>query len=230
MGQVTAPVRGMHCAGCVGKVERALRAVDGVTGASVNLATERATVHFDSGRVGFEVLQAAVARAGYELVAPPPAAAVLADDSAEREGEQRRLRTKVIVGALLSAPVVVGSMPDVFPWAPTWSATLAASGSHHSVVLWVGGQFHRGLVHDLRYRSASMSTLVSLGTGAAYLFSLAVTLWPRAFMPLGVMTYYETAAVVITLVVLGRWLEIRARGRTTEAIRRLTSRPRPLPG
>jgi Cu+-exporting ATPase len=90
-------------------------------------------------------------------------------------------------------------------------------------MFWVGAQFHRGLLHDLRYRSASMASLVSIGTGAAYLFSLAVTLWPHAFMPLGAMTYYETAAVVITLVVLGRWLETRARGRTSEAIRRLMS-------
>src|SRR5207302_7211900 len=89
------------------------------------------------------------------------------------------------------------------------------------VQLWVGAEFHAGFLRDLRHRSASMSTLVSLGTNAAYLFSLAVTLWPRLFHASGAMTYYETAAVVITLVALGRWLEARARGRTSEAIRRL---------
>jgi Cu+-exporting ATPase len=96
----------------------------------------------------------------------------------------------------------------------------------------VGAEFHAGFLKDLRYRSASMATLVSLGTNAAYLFSVAVTLWPHTFMDLGVMTfdrhgrsspmtYYETSAVVITLVLLGRWLELRARGRTSDAIRRL---------
>src|SRR5262249_59909012 len=95
------------------------------------------------------------------------------------------------------------------------------------VQFWVGWQFHRGFLHDLRYRQASMSTLVSVGTSAAYFFSVAVTLWPHAFQAHGV-TYYDVSAVVITLVVLGRWLEARAPGRTSEAIRRLVSlAPRP---
>ena len=91
------------------------------------------------------------------------------------------------------------------------------------VQFWVGAEFHRGFLRDLRHRSASMATLVSLGTNAAFFFSVAVTLWPHVFHAAGAMTYYETAAVVITLVVLGRWLEARARGRTSEAIRRLVS-------
>jgi Cu+-exporting ATPase len=224
--QVTAPVRGMHCAGCVGRVERALRAVEGVGEATVNLAAERATIAFDPGRADVEALQAAVARAGYELGAPPPVDAPpgLPDESRGREAEQWRLRARVIVGALLSAPVVIGSMPEVFPWAPAWLENpwllLALTTP---VVFWVGAQFHRGFMSDLRHGAASMATLVSIGTGAAYLFSVAVTVWPHVFMGLGAMAYYETAAVVTTLVVLGRWLEARARGRTSEAIRRLMS-------
>src|SRR5437773_72768 len=115
-------------------------------------------------------------------------------------------------------------MTEVFPWAPAWLRdpwTLLLLAT--PVQFWVGADFHRGFLHDVRYRSASMSTLVSLGTNAAYFFSLAVTLWPHVFMDLGAMPYYETAAVVITLVALGRWLEARARGRTSEAIRRLVS-------
>src|SRR4029450_11833844 len=77
------------------------------------------------------------------------------------------------------------------------------------VQFWVGAEFHRGFLSDLRHRSASMATLVSLGTNAAFFFSVAVTLWPHAFHAAGAMTYYETAAVVITLVALGRWLEAR---------------------
>jgi Cu+-exporting ATPase len=115
-------------------------------------------------------------------------------------------------------------MPEVFGWTPAWLRDpwilLALTTP---VQFWVGGEFHLGLLRDLRHRSPGMSTLVSLGTSAAYLFSVAVTLWPHAFMRLGAMTYYETAAVVITLVVLGRWLEARARGRTSDAIRRLVS-------
>jgi Cu+-exporting ATPase len=223
MERVTAPVRGMHCAACVGKVERALRRVTGVEDASVNLATERARVAFDPARTNFAALQAAVTAAGYELVTPAvtPAAD---DDEARRAAEQRSVRRTVIAGAILTAPIVVGGMPDVFPWAPAilrdpWVLLVLSA----PVQWWVGAQFHRGFAHDLRYRSASMATLVSIGTSAAWLFSLAVTLWPRVFMGLGAMPYYETSAVVITLVLLGRWLEARARGRTSEAIRRLVS-------
>jgi Cu+-exporting ATPase len=223
---LTLPVRGMHCAACVGKVERALRGVAGVEAVSVNLATERATVAFDSARADVAALQAAVAAAGYELAETPapPGEAAGDRERAARALEQGRMRTRFLVGAVLSLPILVGSMPEVFPWAPP-----ALRDPRLLLVLatpvqfWVGASFHRGLLRDLRHRSASMSTLVSLGTNAAYLFSVAVTVWPHAFMALGAMTYYETAAVVITLVVLGRWLEARARGRTSEAIRRLVS-------
>ena len=227
---LTAPVRGMHCAACVGRVERALTGVPGVEKAVVNLATEQASLAFDPARADFETLQAAVANAGYELVKPLPrgaAASAAAGDAedAERRREERLTRVKFLVGAVLAIPVLVGSMTEIFPWAPAWLEnpwTLVLLTT--PVQFWVGWSFHRGFVHDLRYRSASMSTLVSIGTNAAYFYSLAVTLWPHAFMGLGhAMTYYDVCAVVITLVVLGRWLEARARGRTSDAIRRLVS-------
>ncbi|PYM91661.1 MAG: heavy metal translocating P-type ATPase, partial [Candidatus Rokuibacteriota bacterium] len=189
--RLTLPVRGMHCAACVGKVERALTSVPGVDEATVNLATEKATVTFDPTRTDVTRLQDAV---------------------------------EFVVGAILSVPIVIGSMVEGFLWAPAWLRNpwlLWALAT--PVQFWVGFEFHAGFLRDLRHRTASMSTLVSIGTNAAYFFSLAVTLWPHVFMPAGGMTYYETGAVVITLVVLGRWLEARARGRTSEAIRRLVS-------
>ncbi len=224
--RLTLPVRGMHCAACVGKVEGALTRLPGVETASVNLATERATVAFDPARTDVAALQAAVAAVGYELAAAPVPQDREAEDreQAAREREQQQLRRRFIVGAVLSAPLLIGGMPDLFPWAPAWlrnpwlHLVLATP-----VQFWVGASFHAGFLRDLRYRSASMSTLVSLGTNAAYVFSVAVTLWPHVFHAAGAMTYYETAAVVITLVVLGRWLEARARGRTSAAIRRLVS-------
>ncbi len=226
MATQVAPVRGMHCAACVGKVERALTALAGVERATVNLATEQATVAFDPERTSFDALQAAVAAAGYELVRPAPDAAPGAALDAERsarEAEQRYQKIKFVVGAVLSAPVLLGGMSHILPWVPPalqnpWLLLILTT----PVQFWVGGQFHRGFLHDLRYRSASMSTLVSVGTSAAYFFSVAVTLWPHVFPAHGV-TYYDVSAVVITLVVLGRWLEARARGRTSEAIRRLVS-------
>jgi Cu+-exporting ATPase len=214
----------MHCAACVGKVEGALRGVPGVEEASVNLATEQATVRFDAARTDVGQLQAAVDAAGYELGSAPVPPGGDDREKAARAREQRELRTKVLVGSVLSVPIMLGSMPEIFPWAPDWLRdpwVLLALAT--PVQFWVGATFHAGFLRDLRHRSASMSTLVSLGTGVAYAFSLAVTLWPHAFMAVGAMTYYETAAVVITLVVLGRWLEARARGRTSEAIRRLVA-------
>ena len=222
--RLTLPVRGMHCAACVGKVEDALARLPGVETVTVNLATEQATVGFDPGRVDIPGLQAAVAAAGYELAAAsaPRDAESQDRERAERAREQRRLRVRVLVGALLSAPLLIGGMPEIFGSAPAWlrdpwlQVALATP-----VQFWVGASFHAGFLRDLRYRSASMSTLVSLGTSAAYVFSVVVLLWPHVFHAAGAMTYFETAAVVITLVVLGRWLEARARGRTSEAIRRL---------
>ena len=218
--RLTLPVRGMHCAACVGKVERALTSVPGVDEATVNLATEKATVTFDPTRTDVTRLQDAV-----ELVEPREAAGQTRDrEQSAREETQRRARSKFVVGAILSVPIVIGSMVEGFLWAPAWLRNpwlLWALAT--PVQFWVGFEFHAGFLRDLRHRTASMSTLVSIGTNAAYFFSLAVTLWPHVFMPAGGMTYYETGAVVITLVVLGRWLEARARGRTSEAIRRLVS-------
>jgi P-type Cu+ transporter len=221
---VVAPVRGMHCAACVGKVERALTSVPGVDRASVNLATEQATVSFDPALTSLDALQTAVAAAGYEL-AEPRAGGGPVDDAEQtaRDADQRRQRNRLVVGAVLSVPVLLGGMSHLLTWVPAvlrdpWVLLALTS----PVQFWVGWPFHRGFLHDLRYRSASMSTLVSVGTNAAYFFSVAVTVWPHAF-PHGAMTYYDVSAVVITLVVLGRWLEVRARGRTSEAIRRLVS-------
>jgi P-type Cu+ transporter len=224
--RLTLPVRGMHCAACVAKVEGALTRVPGVDTAAVNLATEQATLTFDPALVSVDALQAAVASAGYELAAAPASrdADAVDREQAAREREQQALRRRALVGGLLAAPLLIGGMPEIFASAPgwlrdPWLQLLLAT----PVQFWVGAELHAGFLRDLRSRSASMATLVSLGTNAAYLFSVAVILWPHALHVTGAMTYFETAAVVITLVVLGRWLEARARGRTSEAIRRLVS-------
>jgi P-type Cu+ transporter len=220
-----APVRGMHCAACVGKVERALTSVPGVDQALVNLATEQAKVSFDPALTSVEALREAVAAAGYELAEPREGAGPVDDaEQAARKADQRRQLTRLVVGAVLSVPVLLGGMAHLLPWVPAvlrdpWVLLVLTT----PVQFWVGWEFHGGFLHDLRYRNASMSTLVSIGTNAAYFFSVAVTLWPHVFPQHGAMTYYDVSAVVITLVVLGRWLEARARGRTSEAIRRLVS-------
>jgi Cu+-exporting ATPase len=223
--RVDFPVKGMHCAACVGKVERALQGVPGVDRAAVNLATERATVWLDPERAGLPALRTAVASAGYAVPEDIAATPEAADrERAERAHEDRRLRRRLLVGVALSVPVLLGSMPAIFPWVPEvlrnpWVLLALTT----PVQIWVGWPFHVAFFKELRHRSASMNTLVSIGTGAAYFFSLAVTLWPHRFMATGAMPYYEASALLITFLVLGRWLEARARGGASDAIRRLVA-------
>jgi P-type Cu+ transporter len=219
------PVKGMHCAACVDKVERALRSVPGVTEASVNLATERARVELGGKPAGLAELRAAVAAAGYAI---PEEIAVTAEsherDQADRGRDTARLRRKLVVGAVLSLPVLLGGMPELFPWTPEWLHDPRLLWLLTTPVqFWVGGQFHAAFLRELRHRTTSMNTLVSIGTNAAYFFSVAVTLWPHAFMAAGAMPYFEASALLMTFLVLGRWLEARARGGTSEAIRRLVA-------
>src|SRR5262245_51646118 len=219
------PVNGMHCAGCVAKVERALRGVSGVAEANVNLATERATVWLDRGAAGLPAMRQAVEGIGYTIPSETARTAESDErDRAARAASDRRLRLKVVVGVTLSVPVLIGSMHEIFRWAPGWLANPWLLWALTTPVqFWVGAEFHAGFIRDLRHRSASMDTLVSLGTNAAYLFSVALTLWPHAFMAAGAMHYFEASALLMTFLVTGRWLEARARGGTSEAIRRLVA-------
>jgi Cu+-exporting ATPase len=223
-GRLDFPVKGMHCAACVNKVERALLGVPGVRAAAVNLATERAVVEVaDDGPSLLPELRQAVAAVGYtvplEIAATPEAED---RERAERRRENRLLQARFLVGAALSIPVLLGSMHDVFTWAPWWLRDPRLLWLLTTPVqFWVGWQFHQGFARELRFGSLSMNALVSIGTNAAYFFSVAVTVWPHRFAGAGAMPYYEASALLMTFLVLGRWLEARARGGTSEAIRRL---------
>jgi Cu+-exporting ATPase len=203
-------IAGMTCASCVGRVERALLAVPGVLAATVNLATEQAHVSRVRGSAAASELLAAVQKAGYtaqvlaaEQPAPPP--------TVSREG------WKVALAALLSAPLVVPMIGDLFDrhWMLAgWLQWLLAT----PVQFWLGARFYRAGWKALRAGSGNMDLLVSLGTSAAYGLSLWL-LWQAD----GAMAhlYFESSAVVITLVLLGKWLEARAKRQTTDAIRAL---------
>jgi Cu+-exporting ATPase len=219
---VTLPIRGMTCAACVNTVERGLRKATGVLSATVNLATARGTVTFLPSMTTPQGLRQVIEDLGYEVLefAGPAEGA----EQRAREQEIAALRRKFDVGAILSALVMVGSMPELVPWWPAiltnhftlWALTTP-------VQFWVGWQFLRGFGKALRHGTADMNTLVTIGTMAAYLYSVGVTLVPQFFSVDGihVAVYFDTAAVLITLIILGRWLEAKARGQTSEAIRRL---------
>ena len=207
-------VGGMTCASCVARVEKALKKVPGVDSAAVNLATESARVRFagDPQDLGPR-LRRAVRDAGYE---PRAAEAALA----EGEGGPWAGFAPVGIGLLLSAPLVLPMLGMPFGWhwmPPAWVQFLLAT----PVQFWLGARFYRAAWHALKARSGNMELLVSIGTTAAWLLSM--WLWLGKSHPPGhePHLYFEGAAVVITLVRLGKWLEERAKRQTTAAIRAL---------
>jgi len=221
------PVRGMSCASCVEKVEHALRTVDGVLRADVNLASERATVDVLA-TTPASALRRAVREAGYEA---PEVEGEAAEDyeRAARAREIAALRAKLIAGAVLSLPILWGSLHHMGLhqiWIPellkSWYVQLALATP---VQFWVGRQFYRGAWAMAKHRTTDMNTLIAVGTSAAYLYSVVATFFPEAFRAGGLEpdVYYETAAIIIVLILLGRFLEARAKGQTSEAIRKLMS-------
>jgi Cu+-exporting ATPase len=226
-------VTGMTCASCVASVEDALRGVAGVREADVNLATERARVALDPARADDVALVRAIERAGY-------GALVLAEDRAERAAMEEReramraaylgtLRRRLLVAAVLSVPTLLLSMADlVYPaimradWRPYVLFALATP-----VQLWCALPFYRGALSAARHRRTDMNTLVVVGTTTAYAVSLLATFFAPAFGAIGLepdrFLYYDTAAVIVTLVLAGRYLEARARARTSDEVRALAA-------
>jgi len=222
---VELPVEGMTCASCVRRIERALAKVEGVSEATVNLASAKARVAFDSSVATIEQLNAAVERAGYRVRSLPPreAAAVADSDASARALERdlddlkRKWLTSLLLGAGMMALMYLPLHPDMTVWAPM--LLIAAT----VVQFWAGSAFYVGAWTAGRHGGATMDTLIAVGTGAAYGYSAFVTLWPSLARRWGLPDhlYYESAVIIIALVLLGRWLERRAMGRTSAAMKAL---------
>ncbi len=208
---VTLDIAGMHCASCVSRVEQALQRVEGVNEATVNLATQQARVRFAASPPPLDQLRQAVHRAGYEVVSAEAA-------TAGKAGWLGDLRARVFVAAVLSAPVVVLSMLEVhFPFRDWLFLSVSIP-----VQFWCGWPFLAGAWRMLRHGSSDMNTLIALGTLSAWGYSAFMTLFVH-----GGDVYYEAQMGIVTLVLVGRLLEDRAKGRASEAIRRLVGlRPR----
>jgi P-type Cu+ transporter len=224
METVRLQLQGMSCAVCAQSVERAIRDVPGVQDCAVNFALEQATVQY-SPQATIESIQASVIAAGYR-------ATLMEGDRDQPDLQAMRqlnlLQRKVWVGVGLSSLLMLGSLPDMvglaIPGLPhwlhdAWVQLLITT----PVMVWCGQGFFVGAWHALQRKTADMNTLVALGTGAAYFYSLFATLFPRVLEAQGVLPqlYYEPAAVIISLILVGRWLERRTRRQTSAAIRAL---------
>ncbi|WP_085025667.1 heavy metal translocating P-type ATPase [Ensifer aridi] len=222
-------VEGMTCASCVSRVEKALKAVPGVADASVNPATEKATIRLVSGAVDVGALEAAVRDAGYAVrKAAVTEAAKETED--HRTAEVRRLKILVIFSALLTLPLFLVEMGSHF-LPGVHELVMDTIGMRHnlyiqfalaSVVLFGPGlRFFKKGVPNLLRRTPDMNSLVVLGTAAAWGYSVVATFAPGVLPSGTANVYYEAAAVIVTLILLGRYLEARAKGRTSQAIQRL---------
>ena len=219
----TFPIEGMHCASCVGVIEKSLKRTPGVQDAVVNLATEKATVTYDSKVCREDQIASAVSNVGYKVIDDREAVSEDQEKS-EKAKELKKLKVKVGTSLFLGALILWGSFPGLMETAPQalrvfWVQLLLAT----PVQFWAGWDFYRATIPALKHRTANMDTLVSLGTTVAYFYSVFVTFFPSVVMDLGleVMPYFDVATIVIGLILLGRYFEARAKSQTSEAIKKL---------
>ncbi|HYA15037.1 MAG TPA: heavy metal translocating P-type ATPase [Syntrophales bacterium] len=223
--KTTVSVGGMTCAACVRRVEQALKSVDGVSDAAVNLATARATITHGDPWGGIEAVKDVISDVGYEFLG-------VLDDTREdpitaaRTKEVRELTIKFTVGAVLSIIIFLGSMQDRFPFlasVPRQTMLVILFFLATPVVFWVGSRFYIGAIKAARQKTTDMNTLVAVGALSAYLYSALATFFPRIFSSAELLphVYYDGAALIVTLIILGRLLEAKAKGRTSAAIKKL---------
>lgn len=238
MSQTSLALEGMTCASCAMRIEKGLKKVPGVIDASVNLATERGTVTYDPTQTGIEQLVQKVEAVGYKATpqlashSAPAGAPMQADatdvpaapagnlaqedeQSARKQEEIARKRNLLLLGIALTLPVVILSMFFMNRFPDENLLLLALTTPVWAVVGW---EFHRGALKTLRHASANMDTLVSVGSTAAYVMSVVATFFPQI---VGGVTFYDTTALIVTLIFLGKYLEAHATGQTNEAIRKL---------
>ena len=226
--EIVLPIRGMTCASCVNRIERYLRGTDGVLEANINFATERASVRVDPAVADRPQLVAAVEAAGYAVRAEEPGAAELprsremsAEDAA-RAAERQDLLRKAAVSIIVAAGIMAAMFwpQSAVPMTTiNWLLLIPAT----FIQFWAGRRFYVAALRAARHGTTTMDTLVAAGTTAAWTFSVFVTLFPSVMVQAGrePQTYFDSSTVIVGLVLLGRWLEARAKGQTSDAIRRL---------
>ncbi len=235
VGTATAriPVKGMHCSSCVVRVELALRMMPGVVSARANLGPNAVDIEYQPEKVDFDAIRKAIASAGYRIAESKIDANSETLDPAEaaNEEEYRSLMRKFWFAAAISIPVMAFSYPGLIPglrdWMPMGSGTRRIVWSllgilSLPVLVWAGSQFFMGMWDALRHRAANMHTLIAIGISAAYAYSVVSVAWPGLFPNMALAeVFWDVTDVVVALVVLGLALEIKAKGRTSQAIKKL---------
>ncbi|MBN2405399.1 MAG: heavy metal translocating P-type ATPase [Coriobacteriia bacterium] len=235
VGKATLAITGMTCASCAQIVEKVLGRLDGVTSAQVNLAAETATVEFDPTILGPDELIVGVEESGYAATLLVERAGLDGPDDVQREAQEafaRHQKHLLVFSASLAIPLfLIAMVPPFMMVVPEWVAGLWGVTDERGVMFVhkllmlalatpvqfiAGAQYYRGFWHAIKQRAGNMDTLVAIGTSAAYLYSLAATFWLHD-QPV----FYETSALLITFVLLGKSLEARAKGRTSDAIKKL---------
>ncbi len=218
--KITFAVTGMTCASCVANIENALNKVPGVLSATVNLASEKATVEYDASQASMADFTKAVQDAGYGVVGEISAEGVAEPEDvvAAARRETRILRNKLIFAGSLGLIILIGGLVGGFLGNRYFLWALATP-----VQFWAGWQFYKGTWGALKHKRANMNTLIAVGTSAAYFYSVAAILFPSFFAAGGreAALYFDTSAMIIALILLGRFLEARAKGQTSEAIKKL---------
>jgi Cu+-exporting ATPase len=219
---VELPIQGIDCASCVQKIEQALLESKGVTNTVVNLATEKARVEYIPEETNLVEIKKVIESTGYKVI-ETEVEEVEDYEKVIREREYKKLKNKFFFGLVISVIVLIGSLE--------WISGVPRFLTNYyllwilatPVQFWAGWQFYRGAWGAFRHRNADMNTLIAVGTSAAYLYSVVAILFPFFFRSGGIepKVYFDTSVVIITLILLGRVLEARAKGQTSEAIKRL---------
>ncbi len=228
---ISIPIKGMSCAACAARLQRILQKMDGVISAQVNFAAEKAVIEYIPSQTGPREFREAVAGAGFEAAEAQTGEDAVSREQRERETHYKSLKNRVLAGALLTLPIFLImywhmlGLDALFAFRlPLRTEFLIQLVLATPVQFWIGRQFYRGAISAARHRTTDMNTLIAVGTSAAYTYSVLATFFPSMFQIKGFgapSVYFDTSSAIVVLILLGRTLEARAKGQTSEAVKKL---------
>ncbi len=233
MGKISLPIEGMTCASCVARVEKSIKKIDGVEDVAVNLASEKASLRIDKSKVNIEEIKKVVEEAGYKVdlssFKKDEKHSSAEEDSGKISDYDLILKKDFLFALILTIPIFILSMSQMFDGI---REVLPLSASQLNKILLIlttpvifisGKRFYKIFWNNLKHFTADMNSLVAVGTGAAFSFSVLITLFPELILKAGEVphVYFDTTVVIITLILMGKWLEARAKSKTGSAIKKL---------